>query len=268
MSGNDNPARDLDVVIFSGHKIYAPGSPGAVVSRTDLFEGVEPQEVGGGMVDDVYVNRYMVTDSFPDREEAGTPNITGAIGLAASLYALQKVGMAAIAEEEDAIIRYAIDRLSRIPEVIIYGETDCDACKRAGAVSFNVRDVDHAMAAAVLNDYFNIAVRNQCFCAHPYVREMITEVLSEESDDLSDEEIERLADLHRGMVRASFGIYNNKADVDILIGAVQDLVDNRERYEQQYDRLERGDYAHKTFKFDHTRLFSVKGAVDGWLADA
>jgi len=255
-------------VIFSGHKIYAPGSPGVVVARRELFQGVEPQDVGGGMVDDVYVNRYMITESFPDREEAGTPNITGAIGLAASLYALNRVGMDTIAEEEDAIIRYAIDKLSRIPQVIIYGESDCDACERAGAVSFNVRDVDHAMAAAVLNDYFNIAVRNECFCAHPYVREMITEVLSEESDDLSDEEIERLADLHRGMVRASFGIYNSKADVDLLIKAVQDLVDNRETYEEQYDRQENGDYTHKTFKFDHTRLFSIKGAVDAWLADA
>jgi selenocysteine lyase/cysteine desulfurase len=267
MSGNDNPAHDLDVVIFSGHKIYAPGSPGVVVARKDLFEGVEPQDVGGGMVDDVYLNRYMITDSFPDREEAGTPNITGAIGLAASLYALNQVGMQTIAEEEDAIIRHTLEKLSQIPDVIIYGESDCDACERAGAVSFNVRNVDHAMTAAVLNDYFNIAVRNECFCAHPYVREMITEVLSEESDDLSDEEIERLADLHRGMVRASFGIYNTKADVDLLAEAVRDLVERREHYEELYDRLDSGDYAHKTFKFDHTRLFSVKGAVDGWLAD-
>ncbi|NRA94720.1 MAG: aminotransferase class V-fold PLP-dependent enzyme [Planctomycetes bacterium] len=267
MSGNDNPAHDLDVVIFSGHKIYAPGSPGVVVARKDLFEGVEPQDVGGGMVDDVYLNRYMITDSFPDREEAGTPNITGAIGLAASLYALNQVGMQTIAEEEDAIIRHTLEKLSQIPDVIIYGESDYDACERAGAVSFNVRNVDHAMTAAVLNDYFNIAVRNECFCAHPYVREMITEVLSEESDDLSDEEIERLADLHRGMVRASFGIYNTKADVDLLAEAVRDLVERREHYEELYDRLDSGDYAHKTFKFDHTRLFSVKGAVDGWLAD-
>ena len=267
MSGNDNPAHDLDVVIFSGHKIYAPGSPGVVVTRKDLFEGIEPQDVGGGMVDDVYLNRYMVMDSFPDREEAGTPNIPGAIGLAASLYALNRVGMEKVAAEEDAIIRYTIGQLSQIPDVIIYGESDCDACERAGAVSFNVRGVDHAMTAAVLNDYFNIAVRNECFCAHPYVREMITEVLTEESDDLSDEEIERLADLHRGMVRASFGIYNTKADVDLLAEALRDLVGKREHYEGLYDRLDSGDYAHKTFKFDHARLFSVKGAVDGWLGD-
>ena len=74
-------------LIFSGHKIYAPGSPGVVVTRKDLFEGLEPQEVGGGMVEDVYLNRHVTMEEFPDREEAGTPNISGAIGLAAALYA-------------------------------------------------------------------------------------------------------------------------------------------------------------------------------------
>jgi len=265
VSGHEDPARDLDLVILSGHKIYAPGSPGVVVTRKELFAGIEPQEVGGGMVDDVYLNRHMTTDRFPDREEAGTPNIYGAMGLAASLYALNRVGMDEIAAEESEIIRYTIERLGEIDDVIIYGETDFSACERAGAVSFNLRRVDHAMTAAVLNDYFNIAVRNQCFCAHPYVREMITEVLSGESEDLSDEEIERLADLHRGMVRASFGIYSTREDVDRLVEAVRRIAEEREFFESQYDRLPSGDYLHKTFRFETEKVFSVRGAVDAWL---
>ena len=100
VSGNADPAHDLDVVVFSGHKVYAPGSPGVVVTRKELFAGFEPQEVGGGMVDDVHLNRYLMLDRFPDREEAGTPNISGAIGLAASLYALSRIGMETIAREE------------------------------------------------------------------------------------------------------------------------------------------------------------------------
>ncbi|MGH7453504.1 MAG: aminotransferase class V-fold PLP-dependent enzyme, partial [bacterium] len=75
MSGHANPAQDLDVLVFSGHKIYAPGSPGVVITRKDLFADLEPQEVGGGMVDAVYINRYTQSQKFPDREEAGTPNI-------------------------------------------------------------------------------------------------------------------------------------------------------------------------------------------------
>lgn len=267
LSGHADPARDIDVLCFSGHKVYAPGSPGVVVTRRELFAGQEPQEVGGGMVADVYLNRYTTLETFPDREEAGTPNICGAIGLAASLYALSRVGMATLAAEEARIIQYALERLAAIPGVILYGETDGSRCPRAGAVSFNLREVEHGLTAAVLNDYFGIAVRNECFCAHPYVREMITEVLAAEEDGMSEEEIEAMADLHRGMVRASFGIYSTRDDVDQLADAVRHIAANRPFYQDHYTRLPSGDYVHKTFRFDHEKVFSVRGAVDAWLAD-
>ncbi|MEC7584584.1 MAG: aminotransferase class V-fold PLP-dependent enzyme [Planctomycetota bacterium] len=267
LSGHDNPARDIDVLCFSGHKVYAPGSPGVVVTRKELFAEQEPQEVGGGMVEDVYLNRHTTVQKFPDREEAGTPNITGAIGLAASLYALSRIGMDTLEKEEAKTIQYALDGLSKIEGIIIYGEPDGTVCKRAGAVSFNLREVEHGLTAAILNDYFGVAVRNECFCAHPYVREMITEVLVAEEDDLTDEEIEMMADLHRGMVRASFGIYSTTADVDRLVAAVADIAARREFYEKNYTRLDNGDYVHNTFKFDHEQLFSVRRSVDSWLQD-
>jgi serine/threonine-protein kinase RIO1 len=94
---------------------------------------------------------------------------------------------------------------------------------------------------------------------------MITEVLAEEEDQLSDEELEAMADLHRGMVRASFGIYSTQADADALVAAVGDVIAKREFYEEQYDRTETGDYIHKTFRFDHTQVFSIRGTVDAWL---
>ncbi len=73
MSGHTDTAMDLDALIFSGHKTYAPGSPGVVIARKDLIGKIEPEEVGGGMVDRVLPERYYVTNDFPDREEAGTP---------------------------------------------------------------------------------------------------------------------------------------------------------------------------------------------------
>jgi selenocysteine lyase/cysteine desulfurase len=266
VSGNENPERDLDVVIFSGHKVYAPGSPGVVVTRKDLFAGQEPQEVGGGMVGDVYINRYTIMEECPEREEAGTPNIVGALGLAASLYALDRVGMDTVAEHECEIIEYALKKLSEIEGVTIYGETDPEICERAGAVSFNIKDMEHGLTGAALNDYFNISVRNECFCAHPYVREMISEALAEEDEDLTDEELENMADLQRGMVRASFGIYSRRSDVDALANAVREMAANKAFYKDKYNRLPNTDYVHKTFKFDHESLFSVRGAVDDWLA--
>jgi len=264
--GHDNPERDLDVVIFSGHKVYAPGSPGVVVTRKDLFAGQEPQEVGGGMVGDVYINRYTIMEEFPEREEAGTPNIVGTMGLAASLYALDRVGMDTVAKHECEIIEYALQKLSEIPGVTIYGEADPKICERAGAVSFNIKDMEHGLTGAALNDYFNISVRNECFCAHPYVREMISEALAEEDEDLTDEELENMADLQRGMVRASFGIYSRREHVDALAHAVREIASNKQFYKDHYERLPSTDYVHKTFRFDHQDLFSVKGAVDEWFA--
>jgi selenocysteine lyase/cysteine desulfurase len=217
------------------------------------------------MVDDVYLNRYMPLEKFPDREEAGTPNISGAIGLAAALYALSRAGMDLVAQEERELIEYALERLATVDNLVIYGETDCSRCERAGAISFNIKKMDHALTASVLNDYFNIAVRNECFCAHPYVREMITDELAED-DDISEEELENLAELHKGMVRASFGVYSTREDVDALLHALGVIGSNRDFYERQYDKLSSGDYEHKTFKFDPARLFSVRTEVDAWLS--
>ncbi len=267
MSGHENTARNLDIVCLSGHKIYAPSSPGVVITRLDLFCGVEPDEVGGGMVDDVYLDRYLSTDKFPDREEAGTPNIVGAIALAAVLCALKKIGMNYIAKEETQLINDTISQLVKIKEVVVYGETNTGECMRAGALSMNIRGMHHALTAAILNDYFNIAVRNACFCAHPYVREMIARDLGEQIDDLSNEELEELAELHRGMVRASFGLYNDAADVTALVSALQQISDNKDYYQSQYHQPDTGDeYFHNTFKFDSRPIFSTQTEVHNWLA--
>ena len=266
VSGHDNPMRNIDMVAMSGHKIYTPSSPGVVITRRELFSGVEPDEVGGGMVDDVYTEHYLSTDNFPDREEAGTPNIAGAIALATVLYTLKTIGMDVIDQEESAIVGYAVKRLNEVDDVVVYGHKDPDACHRTGAVSINVRDMHHSLTAAILNDYFNIAVRNACFCAHPYVREMISEELGEQMDELSNEELETMAELHRGMVRASFGIYNTREDVDALVHAMSEIASNKEYYMEQYHRGSGDNYFHNTFKFNSVPIFSAKDAVDSWLS--
>lgn len=269
MSGHHNPLRNLDMVVMSGHKIYAPASPGVVVTRLELFSGGEPEEVGGGMVDDVRLDRYMPTDSLPEREEAGTPNIAGAIALATALYTLKSIGMDFIDQQETALINYALERLNNIDNVVVYGQTDSRYCRRTGAISINIRGLHHALTAATLNDYFNIAVRNACFCAHPYVREMITEDLAEQMEDLnadlSNQQLEALAELQRGMVRASFGIYNTHADVDLLVDALTQISANQAFYQQQYHQLDEQNFSHNSFTFDHAPIFNARSAVDSWL---
>jgi cysteine desulfurase/selenocysteine lyase len=262
MSGHADPAEDLDAIAFSGHKVYAPGSPGVVVARSSLFSSVEPVEVGGGMVEDVRVDRFVPTQRMPDREEAGTPNIIDAIGLGAALSILQRIGIKNVQAKEEKLLEYLLNRLAKIPGVIVYGDGDTQACKRAGALAFNIEGMDHALTAAILNDYFNIAVRNECFCAHPYVREMIMLALEHIVDGLSNEELERRADEQRGMVRASFGIYTMLDDVDRLVEAVKLIAAEREKFVAQYERLPNGDYRHRSFQVDVSEYFSPQGVID------
>ncbi|MCH8178098.1 MAG: aminotransferase class V-fold PLP-dependent enzyme, partial [Proteobacteria bacterium] len=98
---------DIDVLVFSGHKIYAPGSPGAVIAKSSLLASMTPAELGGGMVDDVYLDKYIPSSALPDREEAGTPNIVGAITLGAVLDVLLRIGMDKIREKEIYLINLA-----------------------------------------------------------------------------------------------------------------------------------------------------------------
>ena len=94
---------------------------------------------------------------------------------------------------------------------------------------------------------------------------MITDQLSEYAEDLSNEELESLAELHRGMVRASFGLYNDEADVDALAAALREICDNREFYLNNYHQVACGDFHHNTFKFGSTPIFSAQQEVDRWF---
>lgn len=265
ISDHSNPLRDIDAFVFSGHKTYVPGSPGVVVCRKDILSSMEPEEVGGGMVDQVHVDRYKILDQFPDREEAGTPNIPGAIGLAAAIDVLDKIGMDFIYEDETILINNALSQIKQIEHVIIYGDTNCSTCPRAASISFNIRGLDHGLVAAILNDYHNIAVRNACFCAHPYVKEMIIEEIMGSGKDLDKIDFNDELKVKAGMVRASFGIYNTQNDVDKLVFALKDIVAKRDEYSALYSLDGTGTYCHKTFKPNEADLFSVESYIDEYL---
>ncbi len=263
----DDPDASIDALVFSGHKTYTPGSPGVVIARKDHLLSIEPEEVGGGMVDRVLEDRYTVKDIFPDREEAGTPNIPGAIALAVTLEILDRIGMQTLMEDEDEVMQAAMQGLAGIPEIIVYGGTDLKECPRAASISFNVRGTEHGLVAALLNDYYNIAVRNQCFCAHPYVKEMMADELELEFGtidfgNMSDEFMRKA-----GMVRASFGMYSTLKDVELLIAALKDIVQNRESYSEEYVLNDENDYVNKSYHVDSETIFNIVGAVDQYLSE-
>ena len=261
MTVPDNPAQNIDALVFSGHKTYVPGSPGVVIARKDILSKIEPEEVGGGMVQDVYMDRYEIKNFFPDREEAGTPNIPGAIALAAAIDVLDRIGMDFLQEEEEQLIKMVIDGMKANSEIQIYGESDPNICERSASVSFNIKQMDHGLVAAILNDYFGIAVRNDCFCAHPYVKEMIMDELLEATEEIPMEKIEAAFHLKRGMVRASFAIYTTAEDIKTLISALNDITERKEFYKNQYHVVNEN-YIHKTFTLRDDQRFTVLSTLE------
>jgi selenocysteine lyase/cysteine desulfurase len=254
----------LDVLCMSGHKIYAPGSPGVIVARKDVFEGLEPQEVGGGIVDRVETGSYEIMDELPEREEAGTPNLPGALRLAATLQLLGRIGMDLIEEDERKHTQYALERFEAIDGLKIYGSHRLEVAERIGVITFNLDDLPHGLVAAALNDYFGVAMRNECFCAQPFVRQLLGRT-GTNGETASGEECG--PETQPGMVRASLGVYNTKTDVDRAVEALTDLADRPDWYRSQYrPRMDgSGDWIHREFEHPPGSEFSLEGEVDAWL---
>lgn len=252
---------DIDAVVFSGHKIYAPGSPGVLVIRRSLIDGGAPMEFGGGMVDQVFKTEYTVTTKFPDREEAGTPNILGAVNLGMCLDIMTRIGMDVIEQHESEMLSYLFNELQSIAGITIYGDTDLSLVPRTATISFNLAGVDHGLLAAILNDYFNLALRNECFCAHPYVREMILQQLWDLDPDLEEAEIES----KKGMVRASFGLNNSIDDAHRLVTALKEIDTRKDWYVSQYLRSEDGGFKHLKGSIDWNTYFCPSTVLESVL---
>jgi selenocysteine lyase/cysteine desulfurase len=218
----------LDFVALSAHKLYAPFGTGALVGHRDLFLQGAPEYRGGGTVDTVTADDVSWAD-VPDREEAGSPNVVGAVALAAALSALDG-SMDEIEAHERALTSYALRRLRCLPMVKVYGEADPDRLDdRVGVIPFNVLGVPHGLVAAVLGFEEGIGVRNGCFCAQPYVAALLGEGGARgRGDD------------RPGMVRISFGAYNTSDDVDALVEALARIC--RRDYRGRYERDDDGSY--------------------------
>lgn len=269
MSGFSDSDMNIDALVFSGHKTYAPGSPGVVIAKKSFLSEIEPDEVGGGMVDRVFPDNYYITKKFPDREEAGTPNILGAITLGAAIHVLDSIGMDTVLKEDMELTNYALEKMLNIQDVVIYGETSTEKCPRAGTISFNIKSMDHGLVAASLNDYFNIAVRNECFCAHPYVEKMLELTHKQQQQEAKCKTNQSAWNIEpwMGMVRASFGIYNSFQDIDYFVGSLKHISENKEYYKSQYNSIGNGDYQHKTFKFSSKQYFKLSDSISNELLD-
>ncbi len=219
MGAPDDPER-VDFMVFSAHKMYAPFGCGALIGPKEVFRRGDPDNVGGGTIMAVTEDDVAWANP-PEKEEAGTPNVMGAVALATALRGLQKMDREDLSARERELTGYTLQRLAGLPGVRLFGRTHDDSDRdRVGTISFQVDTVEHGLLAAVLGYEWGIGVRNGCFCAQPYVRELL---------GISRKEMESIlcrlaAGDHTtvpGLVRVSLGIYNTREEVDRLIEAIR-----------------------------------------------
>ncbi|MFX3949598.1 cysteine desulfurase [Streptococcus suis] len=185
---------DVDFYAFSGHKMLGPTGIGVLYGKEELLNLMSPVEFGGEMIDFVY-EQSATWKELPWKFEAGTPNIAGAIGLGAAVDYLTEIGMDAIQAHEAELVDYVFPKLQAIPGLTIYGSQDLS--KRTGVIAFNLDDL-HPHDVATALDYEGVAVRAGHHCAQPLLRYLQMPAT----------------------VRASFYIYNTKADCDKLVEAI------------------------------------------------
>ena len=186
---------DVDFFAFSGHKMLGPTGIGVLYGKEELLEQMSPVEFGGEMIDFVY-EQEATWKELPWKFEAGTPNIAGAIGLAAAIDYLDKIGMETVHQYEQELIAYVFPKLQAVEGLTIYGSEDLT--QRSGVISFNLAGL-HPHDVATALDYEGVAVRAGHHCAQPLLSYLGVSAT----------------------VRASFYLYNTKADCDKLVEALQ-----------------------------------------------
>lgn len=250
-----NDPEHIDYLAFSAHKMYAPYGIGVLVADKKLFEFGDPEYVGGGTVDIVNLESAYWKD-LPEREEAGTPDIVGVVALAKAITLLQEVGFDAIMKHEAELTAYALEKLGRMSEIVIYGDRNPEtAAERLGVIAFNVKGVHHALVSAVLSYEGGIGARNGCFCAHPYVKRLLG---VSPHDAQAIETMIRARDRSTvpGAVRVSFGLYNTKDEIDHLCAVLKMVISRSYRGTYKLNK-ERGEYHPVDFKDDFSTHFHL-----------
>lgn len=188
---------DADFLAISGHKMMAPMGIGVLYVKQGILDKMEPFLFGGDMIKEVSLEEASWNE-LPWRFEAGTPNVAGVIGLNAAVDYLKKIGMDNVRKHELELTKYALNEMSKIKNVKVYGGKD--ASKRAGVISFNVNNV-HSHDVATILDSFGIAIRSGHNCAQPLMKRLNVS----------------------SVARASFYVYNTKDDVDKLVAGLKEV---------------------------------------------
>ena len=211
-----------DFIAFSGHKLYAPYGAGALIGPRHVFTTGDPFLAGGGAVDLVDLEEVIWTEP-PEREEAGSPNVIGAIAFGTAMDELERIGWDTITHHEAALSAQLHEGLRTIDGVHVLGPVTAAATATLAVAAFTVEGMHHGLVAARLSAEFGIGVRHGCFCAHPYLLRLLGVGPAQVAEA-------RAAVLRGdrsgipGAVRASCGLGTSSEDVDTLLGALHDVV--------------------------------------------
>ena len=194
----DVQAMDCDFYVFSGHKMLAPMGIGVLYGKKHLLEEMPPFLLGGEMIDTVS-EQEVTYAPVPEKFEAGTPNVAGAIALGVAIDYLNAIGMENIKAHDEKLVKLAMEGLAKIPHVTVYGSKDYrDHC---GVISFNIDGVHPHDVSSLLDYHAHVAIRAGNHCAHPLLKFLKTNSTN----------------------RASFYLYNTEEDVKAFLDAVKNV---------------------------------------------
>ena len=183
---------DCDFYVFSGHKLYGPSGIGVLYMKERWFDDLDPYQGGGSMIDNVDIHQTTYAKGF-QKFEAGTPPIAEVIGLEASIEFVTSLNLKKIFMHEKELHDYTLDKLKNINNLNVYG----NGLNKGAIISFNISDI-HANDLAMILDQKNVAIRTGHHCAQPLMKYLNITFSA----------------------RASFGVYNNKNDVDLFVNSL------------------------------------------------
>ena len=210
----EDSSENIDFLVFSGHKIYAPFGSGAIIGLKESFNMNPPDSKGGGTVDLVLDDREIWLNT-PEKNEAGTPNLFGAVAIMEAMKEVERIGFDTIEKNEKELLKYIIDGLKDLSRVRLYADNE-NINDRLGILVFTIDGMSYEEVGEKLSEVRGIGVRQGGFCSHPYTRRVL---------GIADNELQNYISKNGvpGLVRVSLGIYNTKKEANLFLETIEYL---------------------------------------------
>lgn len=223
----------IDYLSFSAHKMYAPYGCGVLIGPKTTFEACLPYSEGGSIIK-LVTHQRIWWEEPPQKNEAGSPNLIGTVAMVSAIKTLSKIGMNNAYSLEKSLLNYAYSKMQSIPDIKFYNNPDKQ--ETIGVIPFNIEGVHHSLMSAILSYEAGIAVRNGYFCSHPYCESLLGYSAKDMEELMSNSD-----SLFPGIVRVSFGLYNDFSEIDKLVYVLNEIAKNKKYFVDKYSNS-RGRY--------------------------